>query len=66
MDTALLMDTMIHLLASSLLLMFDCDHTFLLILYFYILYPDSVLWVRLGRSQGGTAVWGRLPVCMAA
>ena len=38
MDTALLMDTMIHLLASSLLLMFDCDHTFLLILYFYILY----------------------------
>ena len=28
--------------------------------------PDSVLWVRLGRSQGGTAVWGRLPVCMAA
>ena len=38
MDTALLMDTMIHLLASSLLLKFDCDHTFLLILYFYILY----------------------------
>lgn len=38
MDTASLMDTIIHLFASSLLLMFDCDYTFLFILYFYILY----------------------------
>ena len=55
MDTALLMDTMIHLLASSLLLMFDCDHTFLLILYFYILYTFPFFFSLLGvveKSNG--------------
>lgn len=51
MDTASLMDKIIHLFASSLLLTFDCVHTFLFILYFYILYTFSLSQDSLGNSN---------------
>lgn len=38
MDTASLMDTLFHILASPLFLTFNCGLTLAFILYFYILY----------------------------
>lgn len=53
MDTVSLMDTITHLFASSLLLMFDCKHTFLfsIFLYLYTFLLFSLSQDLLGKCQ---------------